>query len=110
VTAGLFASGVISVSYRRRRDAWDDFLKFHGSELLECGLPAYLIRDKMRFLVFLDHGYDEWGWYYSRHAFFDATALTDEQIQRLSQIVGDYIDEGFRQVIASRWARSYYAQ
>ena len=49
------------MSFRRQRDDWDKFLKRHGPELLACDIPDYVIAKKMRFLVFLDHGYDEWG-------------------------------------------------
>ena len=68
------------MSFRRVRDDWDEFLKQHAPELLACGIPDYVIADKMRFLVFLDHGYDEWGWAENRHAFFNSRILTDEQI------------------------------
>jgi hypothetical protein len=49
------------MSFRRSRDEWDEFLKLHGGELRTCGVPDDLTRDKGRFLVFLDHGYDDWG-------------------------------------------------
>ena len=98
------------MSYRRKRDDWDDFLKRHGEELIDCGLPSYLVRDRKRFLLFLDHGYDEWGWSKDRHGFFTSRALTDAQIQRLARIVGNHIDAVSGQVIASRWKRNYYAK
>src|SRR5690348_7853990 len=72
------------MAFRRRRDEWDEFLKRHGAELRACGLPDYVVADRMRFLVFLDHGYDDWGRVENPHAFFDARLLTDEQISRLA--------------------------
>jgi hypothetical protein len=53
--------GALGMSFRRRRDEWDEFLKRHGPELRACGIPDYVVAKKMRFLVFLDHGYDEGG-------------------------------------------------
>lgn len=94
------------MSFRRHRDAWDDFLKQHGSVLRECGIPDFIVAKKMRFLVFLDHGYDEWGWAENHHAFFDSRTLTDEQISRLAELVGTHIDERYRIPISSRWQRS----
>lgn len=63
------------MAFRRRRDEWDEFLSRHGAELRACGIPDYVVAKKMRFLVFLDHGYDEWGWAENHHAFFDARVL-----------------------------------
>jgi hypothetical protein len=41
------------MSFRRQRDAWDDFLKRHGVALRECGIPAVVVANKQRFLIFL---------------------------------------------------------
>ncbi len=49
------------MSFRRKRDDWDEFLCRNHNAIALCGVPAIVIRDKVRFLVFLDHGYDEWG-------------------------------------------------
>lgn len=94
------------MSFRRRRDAWDDFLKQHGLELRACGIPDYVVATKIRFLVFLDHGYDKRGWSVNHHEFFHARVLTDEQISRLSDLVGTHIDKRYRDLISSRWQRS----
>lgn len=93
------------MAFRRRRDEWDDFLQRHGAELEECGIPDYVVRDKPRFLVFLDHGYDEWGWAKHPHAFFDSRVLSDEQITQLAEVVATHIDEHYRVPIQSRWER-----
>ncbi len=93
------------MSFRRNRDEWDDFLKKFGSKLKECGIPDYLVADKGRFLVFLDHGYDDWGRHESRHGFFDAQFLTDNQISRLAELLGSQIDERYRVSINSRWQK-----
>ena len=94
------------MSFRRQRDAWDDFLKQHSTELCACGVPDYVVSKKMRFLVFLDHGYDDWGRAEDHHAFFDARVLTDEQIERLAELVSTQIDARYRVPISSRWQRS----
>jgi hypothetical protein len=94
------------MSFRRRRDKWHDFLKCHGAELRACGLPDYVVADKLRFLVFLDHGYDEWGWAKNPHAFFDARVLSDEQIARLTELVGRHVDPRYAISVGSRWQRS----
>ena len=93
------------MSFRRKRDDWDGFLTRHGAELRACGIPDYVVAKKMRFLVFLDHGYDEWGWAENHHAFFDARALSDVQIARLARLVATHIDERYRVAISSRWQR-----
>jgi hypothetical protein len=50
------------MSFRRTRDDWHEFLNRHGSELRECGVPDYIVRDRMRFLGVLEHdGHDDWG-------------------------------------------------
>ena len=94
------------MTFRRRRDAWDEFLLQHRAELLKCGVPDYVLAKKMRFLVFLDHGYDDWGRAEDHHAFFDARVLTDEQIARLAELVGRHIDPGYAVSVGSRWQRS----
>ena len=93
------------MSFRRKRDEWDDFISRHADAIQACGVPDYVLSDRMRFLVFLDHGYDEWGWAENNHAFFDSQFLTDSQIAALANLVGDHIDESYRAVIASRWQR-----
>jgi hypothetical protein len=93
------------MAYRRRRNEWDEFLERHGQELRACGLPDYLLADRLRFLVFLDHGFDEWGWGKNPHAFFEARLLTDDQIARLADFVGQHIDPRYRITVGSRWMR-----
>ena len=94
------------MSFRRKRDDWDEFLSQNRNAIALCGVPEIVIREKLRFLVFLDHGYDEWGWAENNHAFFDSRVLTDDQIDRLAELVGDNIDERYRRIIASRWMRN----
>lgn len=45
-----------------------------------CGVPDFVMREKLRFLMFLEHGYDERGWTENNHAFFDSKILTDSQM------------------------------
>src|SRR5215469_558727 len=47
------------MSFRRKRDEWDEFLKRHGPELRVCGVPDSIARDRNRFLQFVLHGCDE---------------------------------------------------
>jgi hypothetical protein len=94
------------MAFRRRRDEWDEFLSRHGPKLRACGVPAYVVAKQMRFLVFLDHGYDQWGWAENHHAFFDARVLTGEQIARLAELVGRHIDARYAVAVGSRWQRS----
>ena len=91
------------MAFRRQRDAWDDFLKRHGEALRECGIPAEIVANKLRFHLFLAHGFDEWGWSQNPHAFFDARFLTDLQVAQLAELVGTHIDERYRVPVASRW-------
>ena len=95
------------MAFRRRRDEWDDFLKRHKDALLECGIPDDIVANKLRFFIFLDHGFDQWDWVKNRHDFFDARFLTDEQIARLADLVGTHIDESYRVIVGSRWQRAW---
>ena len=93
------------MSFRRERDEWDEFLRVHGSELHALGIPDDVTSDKKRFLVFLDHGYDEWGWFKDREGFFDSRQLTDDQITRLADVIATHIDPRMKVRILSRWTR-----
>lgn len=94
------------MSFRRKRDEWDDFLSRHSDAVIACGVPAEVISNKMRFLVFLDHGYDEWGWAEDHHSFFNSDSLTDAQIAALADLVSEHVDDRYRIAISSRWQRS----
>jgi hypothetical protein len=94
------------MSFRRKRDDWDEFISRHGPELRECGIPDYVMAKKMRFLVFLDHGYDDWGRYVNHGSYFNADLLSDEQIARLALLVACHIDDSYRVPISTRWQRS----
>jgi hypothetical protein len=95
------------MSFRGKRDDWDDFLKAHGATLRACGIPDCVFSKKMRFLVFLDHGFDEWGLEENSHSFFDSRVLTDEQIGILAEFVATHIDQRYRVMINSRWLRAW---
>ena len=94
------------MTFRRKRDSWSEFVSRHGSELRACGVPEYIFAKKKRFLVFLEHGYDEWGWAENKHAFFDARHLTDEQVARLAELVDRHVDARYAVLVGSRWQRS----
>ena len=94
------------MAFRHKRDEWDDFLSRHSDAVIACGVPAEVISNKMRFLVFLDHGCDEWGWAENPHAFFNSESLTDEQIAALADLVSEHVDDSYRVAISSRWQRS----
>jgi hypothetical protein len=94
------------MSFRQKRNEWDEFLKRHGDEIRNCGVPADVVKNETRFYIFLEHGYDEFGWFKNKHAFFSSSILTGEQIVDLAQIVGDHIDEKYRKIIESRWSGS----
>jgi hypothetical protein len=91
------------MAFRRRRNEWDDFLKRHGEELRACGLPDHVIADRLRFFVFLDHGFDEWDRVKNPYGCFHARFLTDEQIARLARFVGSHVDARYRVSVGSRW-------
>jgi|GEM_PF-1844155 hypothetical protein len=91
------------MGFRRTSDEWSEFVRRHRVELLECGIPEEVFSDRIRFLVFLDHGYDETGWLKSKHDSFHARILTDSQLARLAQFVGSYISDRDGKKVASRW-------
>jgi hypothetical protein len=93
------------MAFRGRRDEWAKFLRQYGPELRACGLPEHIVADKLRFFVFLDHGFDQWGWARSPHDYFDARVLTDDQIARLAEFVNAHVDSRYRVRVASRWQR-----
>jgi len=89
------------MSFRRKRDEWDEFLKRHGAELRECGVPDEVTRDRMRFLRFLDHGFDQDGWFESRPcAPWSTDMLSPEQATRLAAfIVRHFGEESYRDLL-----------
>jgi hypothetical protein len=95
------------MTFRRQRDEWSEFLRQHAVELRACGVPDEVLRDRLRFLVFLDHGFDQWGWAKSPHAFFDSRVLSDEQVARLAEFVAQHFGEQYRIPISSRWQRAW---
>ena len=94
------------MAFRRPRNEWSEFLRRHAEEFRTCGIPDEVSRDRLRFFVFLDHGFDEWGWARNPHACFDARVLSDEQIARLADFVAKRFGEQYRVPIASRWQRA----
>jgi len=91
------------VSFRRRPDEWTDLIRRHRAQLLSCGIPEDVFSDRARFLVFIDHGYDETGWFASPHEAFDSTVLTDDQVSQLARFVSQHIGEFQGKLVASRW-------
>jgi hypothetical protein len=82
------------MSFRRQRDEWDEFLKRHGAELRACGLPDEVTRDRGRFLRFLDHCFDQDGWYESRPCTpWSIDVLTPEQATRLADFIARHFGE-----------------
>jgi hypothetical protein len=94
------------MAFRQQRDEWSEFIRQHGEEMRSFGVPDEVLRDRLRFFVFLDHGFDEWGWAKSPHQFFDARSLSDDQIARLAESVAKHFGEQYRVPIASRWQRT----
>jgi len=95
------------MAFRRKKDGWRQFLQKHSEGLTFCGIPEEVYRDRRRFIVFLEHGYDEWGWFENHHAFFHPRVLSDEQIAHLAKLVADHIGEEYRIPVASRWTRLF---
>lgn len=93
------------MGFRRKRGEWDDFISKHRESFVASGVPTYIYTDKLRFLIFLDHGYDEVGFFKSPHETFSSSLMTDEQIEILAKLVGDFIDANYRVAIESRWNR-----
>jgi hypothetical protein len=94
-----------AMSFRRQKDEWREFLHRHQEELRACGVPHDVWRDQQRLFVFLDHGFDQWGWAENPHACFNSDILTDDQIGRLAAFVAGHFGEQYRVRIASRWMR-----
>ena len=95
------------MSFRRLRSSWDDFLDQHSDEIQACGVPDEVMRDKTRFFVFLDHGFDQWGWARNPHSCFDARVLTDEQIGRMADFAARHFGEEYRVRVGTRWQRAW---
>src|SRR5690242_20627562 len=93
------------MSFRRKNDGWSKFCREHRKDLDYTGIPEEVWRDRLRFMVFLDHGYDEFGWAASPHSFFDSTSLSDDQVQRLVTVCAEVVDEPTLRMVRSRWGR-----
>jgi hypothetical protein len=89
------------MSFRHRRDEWDEFLKRHGAELRACGVPDDVTRDKMRFLRFLDHGFDNDGWWAHRPSTpWSINMLAPEQADRLASFITRHFgDDQYRDIL-----------
>jgi hypothetical protein len=74
------------MSFRRKRDKWDEFLKQYGPELRPCGVPDSITYDRRRFLVFVDHGYD-------RDALFSPDLMTPGQAVQLATLIVQHFGE-----------------
>ncbi len=95
------------MSFRRQRSDWDLFLEQHAEEVHACGVPDEVIRNKTRFLSFLDHGFDQWGWARNPHSFFESQFLTDEQVGHLAVLAAQCFGEEYRVRVGSRWQRAW---
>jgi hypothetical protein len=89
------------MSFRRKRSEWDEFLKQHGAELRAYGVPDEVTRDRMRFLRFLDHCFDQDGWYESRpHTPWSIDMITPEQAVQLAAFIARHFGkEQYRDLI-----------
>jgi hypothetical protein len=95
------------MAFRRKKGDWREFLHQHGQELRACGIPEEVFRERLRFLIFLDHGFDQWGWAKNPNNFFNSDLLSNEEIERLSDFVARHFGEQYRAPIATRWMRSH---
>jgi hypothetical protein len=95
------------MAFRQRRDDWSEFLRENAETLRACGIPDEVLRVRVRFFVFLDHGFDQWGWSMNPHTFFHSSLLSDKQIARLACFVAEHFGEQYRVVVASRWQRAW---
>jgi len=94
------------MSFRRQRDDWDEFIRKHADELRLCGIPSEVFSNRRRFLIFLDHGFDEWGWVENPHGYvFNCRELTDDQVRWLAKLVGEHVDQNYGRKIADDWMR-----
>ncbi len=93
------------MAFRRKRSSWDDFLLRNSALVAACGVPDEVISNELRFLIFLNHGFDEWGRATNRHSYFHPKILTDDQLTALADLLSLF-DEGYRVAIESRWTRS----
>jgi hypothetical protein len=95
------------MAFRRQRDKWDDFIRRHGEELQACGIPREIFSKKHRFLSFLSHaGFDEAGWFEHPHGYvFDSGELSDDQVQRLGELVEKHVDPYYGRKICEDWMR-----
>jgi len=82
------------MSFRRKRDEWDELLKRHGAELRACGVPDHVTGDRDRFLRFLLHGFDQDGWFESKpSATWSVDLLAPEQAARLLAFIALHFGE-----------------
>lgn len=82
------------MSFRRKRDEWDEFLKRHGAELRACGVPDAVTGDRGRFRRFLEHGFDQDGWFLSRPCTpWSVDLITPEQAARLADFIARHFGE-----------------
>jgi hypothetical protein len=96
------AHGIV-MTFRRERDALDEFLTQFGEDVVRCGIPEYIVTNKKRFKIFLQDGVDEWEFEDNPNGYFDARHLPDDQIAMLAELVARNLSESYRARITSRW-------
>jgi hypothetical protein len=89
------------MSFRRRYSEWDEVIRRHRDEFVPCGVPEEIWGDRIRFLTFLNRGYDEWSWWEDRHSYFASQHLSLEQMVRLERVVSQHTPSYVRHV--RRW-------
>jgi hypothetical protein len=73
-----------------RHYSWKKWLADHRADLLEAGVPDWILTDELRWLRFLEEGFDnESGW--------SPTLLDHETARKLHGFIQrEYGDEGYR--------------
>jgi hypothetical protein len=89
------------MSFRRTRDNWDEFLEQFGPELRLCGVPEEITRDRARFLVLLEHGYDDRGRFANRPSqAWSIEFLEPNQASQFADFVSHHFGGQYHNLIA----------
>ncbi len=73
---------------KNRNDEWRIWLNQNSHHLMaNCGVPEYIIKDEKRWFIFLDHGYDEVGWYEDQHMAWDINRLSPEEAKNFYDFI-----------------------
>jgi len=76
---------------------WNKWVKHSRHILNECGIPDYIYKSKKRWYIFLEHKYDEVGWFNDHHSAWSIDNLSKDGAKKFHDFIAreypnEYLD------------------